>query len=134
MLQPIGDRVLIKPDVPADTTASGLHLVQHWKPENCGEIVAVGEPRHPLKAEAEDLADRLEKRIAQIISEGSDNHDHMGDAAAMLRDLVKREPAVKVGDVVVFSWTSGQELVIDGTKYLLMREDDLLGVLEGDPA
>ena len=44
---------------------------------------------------------------------------------------VFRVPSVKVGDVVVFSWTTGQELIVDGEKYLLMREDDLLAVLEG---
>lgn len=133
MLQPIGDRVLIKPDVPPDTTESGLHMVQHWKPENCGEIVAVGAPAHPLKDVAEDLANRLEKWVV-VTPPISCSENFITDAATMLRDLVKREPIVKVGDVVVFSWQSGQEIAIDGTKYLLMREDDLLGVLEGEPA
>lgn len=43
-------------------------------------------------------------------------------------------PSVKVGDEVVFSWTSGQEVFIDGEKFLLMREGDLLAVLESESA
>lgn len=43
MLKPIGDRVLIKPDEAPKQTTSGLHLVEHWKPENSGTVVAVGD-------------------------------------------------------------------------------------------
>ena len=38
---------------------------------------------------------------------------------------------VKVGDTVAFSWTSGQELLIDDERFFLMRESDILAVLEG---
>jgi co-chaperonin GroES (HSP10) len=50
----------------------------------------------------------------------------------LLRDLVRKEPSVKVGDTVLFSWASGQEITVDDGKetYLLMRESDLLAVLE----
>ncbi len=36
---------------------------------------------------------------------------------------------VKVGDVVLFGKYSGSEVKIDGEEYLIMREDDILGVL-----
>lgn len=39
-------------------------------------------------------------------------------------------PCVKVDDVVVFSWMDGQEVEIGRERYLLLREDQLLGVLE----
>jgi len=35
---------------------------------------------------------------------------------------------VKVGDKVLFSKYSGTELKLDGTEYLMMREEDVLGV------
>lgn len=37
---------------------------------------------------------------------------------------------VKVGDKVLFGKYSGTEVKIDGEDYLVMREDDLMGVLE----
>lgn len=37
---------------------------------------------------------------------------------------------VKVGDKVLFSKYAGTEVKIDGEEYLIMREDDILGVIE----
>ena len=38
---------------------------------------------------------------------------------------------VKVGDQILFGKYSGNEVNIDGKDYLIMRESDILGVLEG---
>jgi len=37
---------------------------------------------------------------------------------------------VKVGDKVLFGKYAGTEIKIDGIDYLIMREDDILGVIE----
>jgi len=37
---------------------------------------------------------------------------------------------VKVGDTVLFGKYSGTEVKIEGNEYLMMREDDVLGVVE----
>ena len=37
---------------------------------------------------------------------------------------------VKVGDRVLFSKYGGTEVKIDGSDYLIMRQDDVLGVIE----
>lgn len=37
---------------------------------------------------------------------------------------------VKVGDKVLFGKYSGTEVKVDGQDYLIMREDDILGVIE----
>jgi chaperonin GroES len=37
---------------------------------------------------------------------------------------------VKVGDRVLFSKYGGTEVKIDGEDYLIMREDDILGIIE----
>ena len=37
---------------------------------------------------------------------------------------------VKVGDKLLFGKYSGTEVKIDGNEYLMMREDDVLGVVE----
>ena len=37
---------------------------------------------------------------------------------------------VKVGDRILFGKYAGTEVKLDGEEYLIMREDDVLGVLE----
>lgn len=39
-------------------------------------------------------------------------------------------PDVKAGDIVLFSKYAGTEVKIDGEEHLIMREDDILGVIE----
>ena len=47
-----------------------------------------------------------------------------------LGDDGKRVPLeVKTGDRILFGKYSGTEVKIDGEEYLIMREDDVLGVL-----
>ena len=41
------------------------------------------------------------------------------------------KPDVKAGDRILFGKYSGTEVKLDGEDYLIMREDDILGVLEG---
>ena len=38
---------------------------------------------------------------------------------------------VKAGDRILFGKYSGSDIKIDGVEYLIMREDEVLGVLEG---
>ena len=40
------------------------------------------------------------------------------------------EPDVKKGDKVLFGKYAGSEIKVDGDDYLIMREDDILGILE----
>ena len=40
------------------------------------------------------------------------------------------EPAVKAGDKVLFAKWSGSEVKIDGEEHLILREDEILGVIE----
>lgn len=48
----------------------------------------------------------------------------------LLDDGTLRKPDVKAGDKVLFSKYAGSEIKIDGTEHLILREDDILGVLE----
>ncbi len=45
-------------------------------------------------------------------------------------DGQRTAPDVKVGDKVLYGKYSGTDIKIDGEDFLLMREDDILGVLE----
>src|SRR6202158_5782551 len=38
---------------------------------------------------------------------------------------------VKAGDRILFGKYSGSDIKLDGNEYLIMREDEVLGVLEG---
>ena len=39
-------------------------------------------------------------------------------------------PEVKAGDRILFGKYSGSEIKIDGEEYLILREDEILGVIE----
>ena len=41
---------------------------------------------------------------------------------------------VKAGDRILFGKWSGTEVKIDGTEFLIMKESDIMGVLEGKSA
>lgn len=140
ILRPLQDRVLILPQPPVEQTASGLAVVEHRKPEQVGTVVAVGLQVHPKKAEAEALANQLGDAAEDhdLDAGWNDNLEPLSigevswKAAQLLRDLVRREPLVKVGDQVLFSWLAGQELLDadHDVRYLVMREADLLAVIE----
>ena len=46
-------------------------------------------------------------------------------------DGTRQRPDVKAGDLILFGRYSGQEIKLDGEEYLIMREDEVLGVIEG---
>ena len=48
-----------------------------------------------------------------------------------LENGTRLEMGVKVGDRILFGKYSGTEVKLDGEEYLIMREDDVLGVIEG---
>ncbi|MDE3156715.1 MAG: co-chaperone GroES [Acidobacteriota bacterium] len=52
--------------------------------------------------------------------------------AGKTKDDGKRVPLdVQAGDTILFGKYSGQEIKIDGEEYLIMREDEVLAVIEG---
>lgn len=115
-MRPIGDRVLIRPEKNPEQTESGLHLVDHAKPATAGTVVSVGIHEHPLKQEAAQYAQQLDAQWP--------------DVAALLLKATQRTPEVHPGDYVLFSWQSGQELQVDEETLLIMRESDILAVVE----
>jgi chaperonin GroES len=41
---------------------------------------------------------------------------------------------IKVDDTILFGKYSGTEIKLDGVEYLIVREDEVLGIIEGAPA
>ncbi len=58
----------------------------------------------------------------KVLAAGPGDRDDEGKRIAM---------DVKVGDKVLFAKYAGTELKMDGKKLLILRETDLLGILEG---
>ena len=53
--------------------------------------------------------------------------------SATVRDGGTRVPLdVKVGDVILFGKYTSQEIKLDGEEFLIMREDEVLAVIETD--
>ncbi|WP_186251441.1 co-chaperone GroES [Burkholderia gladioli] len=48
----------------------------------------------------------------------------------LLQDGTQRALQLKVGDQVIFGKYSGQTVKVDGEELLVMREEDVMGVLE----
>jgi chaperonin GroES len=51
-------------------------------------------------------------------------------AGKVLENGSKQAMEVKKGDRILFGKYSGTEVKIDGTEHLIMREDDILGIIE----
>ena len=49
----------------------------------------------------------------------------------VLENGTRTELDVKVGDRVLFGKYSGTEIKLDGEEFLIMREDEILGVIDG---
>ena len=47
----------------------------------------------------------------------------------LLEDGTRSAPDVKAGDKILFGKYSGSDIRIDGNEYLILREDEILGVL-----
>jgi chaperonin GroES len=50
-------------------------------------------------------------------------------AGKIREDGARQPPDVKAGDHILFGKYSGQEVRLDGEDYLIMREEDVLGVI-----
>ena len=93
-LQPLDDRIVVRPSEAEEKTASGLVIpdTAKEKPQQ-GEVLAAGPGRR-----AENTG-----------------------------ELIPLD--VKVGDKVVYSKYGGTEIKVSGEEYIILRGDDILGVL-----
>lgn len=70
-----------------------------------------------------------------IIPDNAKEKPQQGEVIAvgngkLLEDGKKVPLEVKKGDRVLFGKYSGTEIKVDGTDYLMMREEDILGIVE----
>jgi chaperonin GroES len=94
-VQPLEDRILVKPIDPETKTASGIFLPETAKEKPMkGKVVATG----PGK---------------------------------LLDNGTRLSPSVRKGDTVVYGKYAGTEIEIKNVPHLIIRESELLGVIEG---
>ncbi len=81
--------------------------------------------RRPLAASSSPTRAKEKPSQGEVIAVGPGGRDEAGKLIPI--DL-------KVGDKVLFGKWSGTEVKIDGQDLLIMKESDILGVLEGEVA
>jgi chaperonin GroES len=75
------------------------------------------------------------KRGGIIIPDTAKEKPQHGEVIAvgsgkLLENGERMPPDVKAGDRILFGKYSGSEVKIDGQEYLILKEDEILGVLE----
>lgn len=146
ILRPLGDKIVVRREEPDRASPGGILLPDAAKEKpSRGVVVAVGPGKReegiagtpPLcfnypagDDDAKAVADRNAKVYAD--NEGT-------SAIVMPRDpkgnwnsveYIGQSLSVSVGDVVLFSAYAGNSVEIDGQELLIMREDDVLCVVE----
>jgi chaperonin GroES len=91
-----------------------------------------------MKVKIKPLADRVlvEPQAAEtqtesgiFIPETAKEKPQKGKVVAVGKGTKKHDMTVKVGDMVLYGKYSGTELKLEGTDYLMMREDDILAIV-----
>jgi chaperonin GroES len=80
------------------------------------------------------LEEQESKRGNIIIPDSAKEKPHQAEVIAvgsgkLLEDGQRAEIDVKTGDRILFGKYSGADVKIDGEEYLILREDEILGVL-----
>jgi chaperonin GroES len=70
-----------------------------------------------------------------IIPDSAKEKPQQGKVVAVGNGKVKDDGGrialdVKAGDLILFGKYSGQEIKLDGEEYLIMREEEILGIIE----
>ena len=60
----------------------------------------------------------------EVVGVGAGARDEQGQIVAL---------EVKVGDRILFGKWSGTEVKLDGEELLIMKESDVMGIIEGSP-
>jgi chaperonin GroES len=107
-----------------------------------------------LRQDVQKIDARLTETVQSLRQENAETRQQVGDAVsesssptpprksrsrarsspsatARSKDDGKRIPLdVKAGDTILFGKYSGQEIKLDGEEYLIMREDEVLAVID----
>lgn len=65
-----------------------------------------------------------------FIPDAAKERPNQGDVLAVGKGKNGNTPLVKVGDKILFGKYSGTEVKVDGRELLIVREDEIMGVME----
>ncbi|MGB7784685.1 MAG: co-chaperone GroES [Salinimicrobium sp.] len=77
----------------------------------------------------EPVAAETQTASGIYIPETAKEKPQKGKVVAVGNGKKDHEMTVKVGDTVLYGKYSGTELKLEGTEYLMMREDDILAIV-----
>ena len=147
-VRPLHDRIIVRRIEEGEQKIGGIIIPDSAKEKpQQGKVLAVGNGRtndegtripldvkpgnlilfgkysgQEIKLDGEEYLIMREDEVLGVI-EGSSN--------GKTKDDGKRTPLdVKAGDLILFGKYSGQEIKLDGEEYLIMREDEVLAVIE----
>ena len=108
-IRPLQDRVIVKRLEEEEKTKGGIIIpdTAKEKPQE-GKVIAVGKGKTTEEG--------------KVIAVGKGKTTEDGKVIPL---------DVKVGDKILFGKYSGTEVKIDGEEHLIMREEDILGIIEG---
>lgn len=108
-VRPLGDRVLVRVVGRERVTTGGIVLPDSVREESDRGVVLAAGPGTPIVQRYDDSGMELRPEEWQRF----------------------REVPVKEGEVVLFSPFAGSKVAVGSDNYLLLREHDILGILEG---
>ena len=147
--RPLHDRVAVRRLDQEEKTRGGIIIPDSAKEKPAeGEVVAVGNGKvleggqvRPLDVKVGDRI--LVKRVQEeertrggiIIPDSAKEKPVEGEVVAVGNGKVteqgKLQPlAVKKGDRILFGKYSGTEIKVDGVEHLILREEEVLGIIE----
>lgn len=124
MIRLVGDRVLVllPPKETETVTDSGLVLVKdpELRTQTRGIVVAVGQKTGTVSLE----------KVCTLIQDECQQARKAADVIAAVRKLHPPPFDVAVEDCVIFSVAAGDAIDVDGHRYVILNEADILGILE----
>ena len=85
----------------------------------------------PMIAQVATVSANNDPTIGNIIAEAMDKVGKDGVITVEEAKSIETTLDVKAGDRILFGKYSGSEIKIDGEEHMILREDDILGVIEG---
>ena len=84
------------------------------------------------------LEDKETMRGSIVIPDSAKEKPQQAEVVAVGKGKLNDEgeliaPSVKAGDRILFGKYSGSDIKLDGDEFLIMREDEVLGIMDAQP-
>lgn len=136
MIRPLQDKLIVKPTPPEQETAAGIVIpgTARVDPAMSGHVVSVGRgPDSARRVRGATIAAcmRIVDEVAEHVP-ASVLRPKLLDAFMEYQLASTTTSGIHEGDVVCFPYTAGAKMQVDGDEYIVLREDDVVAVLEAD--